>query len=213
MFLTARRFMYQQVYFHRTVRAIDLDLAEVFGISIRAIFGDGSPAERLAAYADLDEYALLHQAARWARGDDVDPGRVSGRAGPERAGGAPNPGGTPDPVAKPDPADHRVPAAVAETWRSILLRRPSWRAEAEIRAEYEAGNQPTALIEGLGDPEPGRVAIDLAIVDARPADVPAGEPPRLAIEMRDGSSGPTLAEALGRLPGFALIGRRYRRLA
>ena len=27
MFLTARRFMYQQVYFHRTVRAIDLDLA------------------------------------------------------------------------------------------------------------------------------------------------------------------------------------------
>ena len=33
MFLTARRFMYQQVYFHRTVRAIDLDLAEVFGPS------------------------------------------------------------------------------------------------------------------------------------------------------------------------------------
>ncbi|MEX1169049.1 MAG: HD domain-containing protein, partial [Chloroflexota bacterium] len=71
MFLTARRFMYQQVYFHRTVRAIDLDLAEVFGVSVRAIFGDGSPAERLAAYADLDEYALLHQAARWARGEDV----------------------------------------------------------------------------------------------------------------------------------------------
>ena len=69
MFLTARRFMYQQVYFHRTVRAIDLDLAEVFGPSVRAIFGDGSPADRLAAYADLDEYALLHQAARWARGE------------------------------------------------------------------------------------------------------------------------------------------------
>ena len=48
MFLTARRFMYQQVYFHRTVRAIDLDLAEVFGPSIRAIFGDDSPADRLA---------------------------------------------------------------------------------------------------------------------------------------------------------------------
>ena len=40
MFLTARLFLYQQVYFHRTVRAIDLDLAEVFGPSIRAIFGD-----------------------------------------------------------------------------------------------------------------------------------------------------------------------------
>ncbi len=71
MFLTARRFLYQQVYFHRTVRAIDLDLASVFGASVRAIFGDGSPAERLGAYADLDEYALLHQAARWARGVDL----------------------------------------------------------------------------------------------------------------------------------------------
>ena len=34
MFLSSRRFMYQQVYFHRTVRAIDLDLAGVFGPSI-----------------------------------------------------------------------------------------------------------------------------------------------------------------------------------
>jgi hypothetical protein len=190
MFLTARRFMYQQVYFHRTVRAIDLDLAEVFGVSVRAIFGDGSPAERLGAYADLDEYALLHQAARWARGEDVAAQDL-----------VPN-----------VPGDHRVPASVAETWRSILLRRPSWRAEAEVRAEYEAGNEPTALIAGLGQAEPGRVAIDLAVVDTRPADVPPGEAPRLAIEMRDGSTGPTLAEALGRLPGYALIGRRYRRV-
>src|SRR5439155_13194270 len=60
MFLTARLFMYQQVYFHRTVRAIDLDLGEVFAPSIRAIFGDRSPADDLSAYADLDEYALLH---------------------------------------------------------------------------------------------------------------------------------------------------------
>src|SRR5204863_9459093 len=46
MFLTARLFMYQQVYFHRTVRAIDLDLGDVFAPSIRAIFGDGSTSER-----------------------------------------------------------------------------------------------------------------------------------------------------------------------
>jgi len=66
MFLTARLFMYQQIYFHRSVRAIDLDLAEVFRPSIMAIFGDASPAEALAHYVDLDEYALLHQAALWA---------------------------------------------------------------------------------------------------------------------------------------------------
>ena len=188
MFLTTRRFMYQQVYFHRTVRAIDLDLAEVFGASIRAIFGDGSPADRLGEYADLDEYALLHQAARWARGEDV-------------AG---------DGASAPLPGDHLVDRSVAEAWGSILLRRPNWRSEAEVRAEYEAGDEPTELIERLGAAEPGRVAIDLAVVDARPTES-LGAEPRLAIEMRDGAPGPSLAEALGRLPGYALIGRRYRR--
>ena len=71
MFLSARLFMYEQVYFHRTVRAIDLDLADAFGPSVRALAGDASPVDGLAAYADLDEYALLHQAARWARGESV----------------------------------------------------------------------------------------------------------------------------------------------
>ena len=153
MFLTARLFLYQQVYFHRTVRAIDLDLRDVFGPSIRAIFGDGSPAERLPAYADLDEYALLHQAARWARGESV--------TGP--GDGAPEPG------------DGRVTPAVAETWQAILLRRPHWRSDAEFRAEYEAGERPERRIAALGRPEPGRIEIDLAEVDARPADATAGD--------------------------------------
>ena len=129
MFLTARRFMYQQVYFHRTVRAIDLDLADVFGPSIRAIFGDGSPADRLPAYADLDEYALLHQAARWVRGVDV----TSAGDGP------------------PTPGDGRVSPDLADAWRAILLRQPTWRSEAEIRAEYEAGARPDERIATLGD--------------------------------------------------------------
>ena len=186
MFLTARRFMYQQVYFHRTVRAIDLDLADVFGPSVRAIFGDGSPAERLAAYADLDEYALLHQAARWARGVDV------------AAGDAP-----------PIPGDGRIPAPIADRWAAILLRRPTWRAEAEVRAEYEAGERPDALIASLGEPEPDRVSIDLATVDARPAE--AGATDRLlGLEGRDGRA-LSLSAALASIPAYWLIGRRYRR--
>jgi uncharacterized protein len=183
MFLTSRLFLYQQVYFHRTVRAIDLHLAEVFGPSIRAIFGDGSPVERLAAYADLDEYALLHQAARWARGESV--------------------------ATAPADGDGHVTPAVADAWRAILLRQPSWRAEAEIRVEYEPDQPPTELIASLGGAEPGRVAIDLAVVDARPADATATDS-LLAVEARDGSS-PSLAKSLGRLPAYALIGRRYRR--
>ena len=186
MFLTARRFMYQQVYFHRTVRAIDLDLAGVFEPSIRAIFGPGSPAERLAAYADLDEYALLHQAARWARGVDV-------------AGVADAP---------PEPGDGRVSAEVGAAWRAILLRQPTWRSEMEIRAEYEAGERPEELIATLGSAGDG-VAIDLAVVDARPADATATDR-LLGLESREGRP-LSMAAALGSIPAYWLIGRRYRR--
>ena len=182
-FLNARLLLHQAVYFHRTVRAIDLDLAEVFRPAIEALFGDDSPADRLADYVDLDEYALLHQAARWARGQDVLP-----------AGGSATPGAG------------RVTREVADGWRGILLRRPGWRSEAEMRAAYEAGGEPAGEIAALGQPEPGRVAIDLAVVDARPS---GGG--RLAIEGRDGR-GIGLEEALSRVPGYALIGRRYRRL-
>jgi len=105
------------------------------------------------------------------------------------------------------PGGGRVPKAVADGWRGILLRRPGWRAEAEFRASYEPDAEPTAQIASLGRAEPGRVAIDLAIVDARP-----GDGRRLAIEGRDGSE-ISLSQALARVPAYALIGRRYRRVA
>jgi hypothetical protein len=184
MFLTARLFMYQQVYFHRTVRAIDLDLAEVFGPSIRAIFGEGSPADDLRGYADLDEYALLHQAARWGRGEDV--------------------------ALTPAPGSGQVAPHVAGIWRRIMLRRPRWRAEAEVRTEYESGPPPAEAVATLGPAEPGRVVIDLAVVDARPAAGTAEA--RLAVAGRDGRAPRSLDDALGRLPAYALIGRRYVRV-
>ena len=184
MFLTARLFMYRQVYFHRTVRAIDLDLAEAFGPSIRALFGDRSPADALSAFADLDEYALLHQAALWARGEAVSP---SAR-----------------------PGDGTISPAIAATWRAILLRRPRWRSDAEIRAEYEADAFPSELVATLGAAEPGRVAIDLATVDARPAEATATDS-LLAVEGLDGRPAAPLSESLARLPAYSLVARRYRR--
>ena len=184
-FLAARMLMYQAVYFHRTVRAIDLDLAEVFQPAIAALFGDDSPAQRLADYVDLDEYALLHQAARWARGEDIVP-----------RGDTPAPG------------DGRVTGAVADGWRGILLRRPRWHAEAELRASYEDGAFPEAEVAALGPEEAGRVAVDRAEVDARLADAAADR--LLSIEGRDGSV-VRLSRAIPRVPRWALIARRYRR--
>ena len=183
LFLSARLFLYLQVYFHRTVRAIDLDLAEVFEPSIGAIFGDASPADSLSAYADLDEYALLHAAARWARGEDI--------------------------ADQPTAGDGSVTREVAAIWAAILLRRPRWRSEAEMRLEYEAGGLDRARIAELGTAEAGRVVIDLATVDARPADATATDS-LLAVEGRDGSA-MSVAASLGRLPAFATIARRYRR--
>ncbi|MBF6605090.1 MAG: HD domain-containing protein [Chloroflexi bacterium] len=185
VFLSSRLFLYQQVYFHRTVRAIDLDLGEVFGPSIGAIFGLRSPAEHLGAYADLDEYALLHQAALWSRGEAVRE--------------------------DPTPGDGTVTRAVADSWRAILLRRPRWRSEAEIRLSYE-DVVPEAEIAALGPPEPGRVVIDLAVVDARPADATATDS-LLAVEGRDGQPAAPLSRTIGRLPAWSLIARRYRRIA
>ena len=95
-------------------------------------------------------------------------------------------------------------------WRAILLRQPTWRAEAEIRAEYEAGDRPDALIATLGEADRGRTAIDLAIVDARPADAGSTDA-LLALEARDGRS-LSLAAALGSIPAYWLIGRRYRKV-
>ncbi len=182
MFLTARLFMYRHVYLHRTVRAIDLDLAEVFAPAIRAVFGAGSPAERLGAFADLDEYALLHQAALWARGEHIS--------------------------TAPVPGDGTVTPEVADGWRAILLRRPRWRTEREVGTESDTPDWPAALLAELGEPEPGRVVVDLVGVDARPG---AGRAPSLAIERRDGGPGPDLDTALARLPAWSLVGRRYRR--
>ena len=185
VFLSSRLFLYQQVYFHRTVRAIDLDLGEVFGPSVRAMFGERSPADDLAAYADLDEYALIHQAALWSRVEAVS--------------------------SEPLPGDGTVTPAVAESWRAILLRRPRWRSEAEIRLGYE-DEPPATEIAALGAPEPGRVVIDLATVDARPADATATDS-LLAVEGRDGRPAAPLSRTLGRLPAWSLIARRYRRIA
>jgi hypothetical protein len=186
MFLTARLFMYQHVYLHRTVRAIDLDLGEVFAPSIRAVFGDASPAERLEAFADLDEYALLHQAALWARGEKL--------------------------ATRPSPGDGTVTPDVGDGWRAILLRRPRWRLEREVQLESATPEWPETALAELGQPEAGRgrVAIDLTGIDARPG---ASRPPTLAIERRDGGAPPSLDEALARLPAWLLVGRRYRRAA
>ena len=68
MFLSARLYLYHQVYFHRTVRRIDLQLREVFRPTVELLLG-GNPLERLDSYLMFTEWALLSEVNRWALGE------------------------------------------------------------------------------------------------------------------------------------------------
>src|SRR5256884_681150 len=69
MFLNARLYLYHQVYFHRTVRRIDLQLREVFNSTLDVMLG-GNPLERLPDFQRLSEWWLFSEVDRWARQDE-----------------------------------------------------------------------------------------------------------------------------------------------
>jgi uncharacterized protein len=79
MFLNARLYLYHQVYFHRTVRRIDLQLREVFRPTLDLVLG-GNPLERMDRFRILTEWSLLSEVDRWAGGDGDAERRELGRA-------------------------------------------------------------------------------------------------------------------------------------
>jgi hypothetical protein len=79
MFLNARLYLYHQVYFHRTVRRIDLQLREIFRPTLDLVLG-GNPLERMERFQTLTEWSLLSEVDRWARGDGDAERRELGRA-------------------------------------------------------------------------------------------------------------------------------------
>ncbi len=68
-FLGARSELFRAVYFHRTVRAIDLMLEDLFARS-KAHLLPGNPAEHLDEYLEFTESSLFVDVARWRRSDD-----------------------------------------------------------------------------------------------------------------------------------------------
>jgi uncharacterized protein len=78
MFLNARLYLYHQVYFHRTVRRIDLQLREIFKPTVDELLG-GNPLERLAEFRRLNEWYLMTEVDRWAQ-EETGAKRELGRA-------------------------------------------------------------------------------------------------------------------------------------
>ncbi len=79
MFLNSRLYLYHQVYFHRTVRRIDLQLREVFRPTVELLLG-GNPLERLDRFMPLTEWSLLSDVDRWAQGNGDSRRRELGKA-------------------------------------------------------------------------------------------------------------------------------------
>ena len=68
-FIGARADLFRNVYFHRTVRAIDLALSDVFPASRDCLF-PGNPLEHLDEYLQFTETSLLVDVSRWGKSHD-----------------------------------------------------------------------------------------------------------------------------------------------
>lgn len=64
MFLNTRLYLYTNVYYHRTTRAIDIHLRDIFADTIEPMF-PYNPINKLSKYLDLTEWALLQGVRGW----------------------------------------------------------------------------------------------------------------------------------------------------
>ncbi|MBM3223043.1 MAG: HD domain-containing protein, partial [Candidatus Tectomicrobia bacterium] len=64
MFVQARQYLYTHVYFHRTSRALDLQLRDIFAATMRYLC-PGNPLDMLGRYVRLTDWSLLETVRDW----------------------------------------------------------------------------------------------------------------------------------------------------
>lgn len=74
-FLNARLSLYSNVYHHRTGRAIDFHMHEIFRETLRKIFPE-NPAKHLNKYLLLNDWALIQEVEGWQNSSDPDKKRL-----------------------------------------------------------------------------------------------------------------------------------------
>ncbi len=65
-FLQAKFYMYDSIYTHRTVRAIELEMQDVFCDTIERLLGK-NPIDDLQTYLTFDEWSLIDDVSKWAK--------------------------------------------------------------------------------------------------------------------------------------------------
>ena len=68
-FMQVRAQLFRSIYFHRTVRAVDLTLSDLFARG-RGLLLATNPLDDLAAYQGLTDWSLLVDVSRWSDSDD-----------------------------------------------------------------------------------------------------------------------------------------------
>jgi uncharacterized protein len=68
-FIETRANLFRTIYFHRTVRALDLALEDIFGETMKHLF-QGNPLDNLKAYCGFNESTFLVDVSRWADSSD-----------------------------------------------------------------------------------------------------------------------------------------------
>ena len=76
MFLNARLYLYSNVYYHRTTRAIDMHLKEIFNDTIGKIF-PYNPIENLKEYLELSDWSLTQEVMLWKHSGEKDKKKLS----------------------------------------------------------------------------------------------------------------------------------------
>jgi HD superfamily phosphohydrolase len=64
MFLNARLYLYSNVYYHRTTRAIDIHLQEIFHQTMEYLF-PFNPLDRMESYLFLTDWSLIESVRQW----------------------------------------------------------------------------------------------------------------------------------------------------
>jgi hypothetical protein len=70
-FIETRANLFRTIYFHRTVRAIDIAMEEHFSETMQRL-SPGNPLQYLQEYRDLTETSFLVDVSRWADSEDQD---------------------------------------------------------------------------------------------------------------------------------------------
>lgn len=70
-FMGVRAELFRTIYFHRTVKAIDLSLRELFVASKHYLF-PGNPLEHLEEYQGFTESSLLVDVGRWPKSENIE---------------------------------------------------------------------------------------------------------------------------------------------